>query len=74
MQGLGQPPPGEAGGSQKTKRRLSLWSTGRKDHAPSGEAKFKPEMAQGITDAISTGGNGGKGQNTSAFMQVCECI
>ena len=41
------------------KRRLSLWSTGRKDHAPSGETKFKLEMAQSITDAISTGGNGG---------------
>ena len=41
------------------KRRLSLWSTGLKDHAPSGETKFKPEMAQSITDAISTGGNGG---------------
>ena len=38
------------------KRLLSLWSTGRKDLAPSGETKFKLEMAQSITDAISTGG------------------
>ena len=35
------------------KRRLSLWSTGRKDHALSGETKFKLEMAQNITDAIA---------------------
>ena len=41
------------------KRRLSLWSTGRKDHAPSGETKFKLEMTQSITDAISMGGNEG---------------
>ncbi len=49
------------------KRRLSLWSTGRKDHAPSGETKFKLEMAQSITDAISTGGNGGMWWNNSVF-------
>ena len=49
------------------KRRLSLWSTGRKDHAPSGETKFKPEMAQSITDAISTGGNGGMWWNNGVF-------
>ena len=47
----------QAGGNPK--RRLSLWSTGRKDHAPNGETKFKLEMAQSITDAISTSGNGG---------------
>jgi len=41
------------------KRRLSLWSRGRKDHAPSGVTKFKLEKAQSITDTISTGGNGG---------------
>ena len=49
------------------KRRLSLWSTGRKDHAPSGETKCKPEMAQSITDAISTGGNGGMWCNNGVF-------
>ena len=49
------------------KRRLSLWSTGRKDHAPSGETKFKLEMAQSITDAISTGGNGGMWWNNGVF-------
>ena len=36
-----------------------LCSTGWKDHAPSGKIKFKLEMVQSITDAISTGGNGG---------------
>ena len=41
------------------KRQLSLRSTVRKDHALSGETKFKLEMAQSITDAISTDGNGG---------------
>ena len=30
------------------KRRLSLWSTGRKDHGSSGGAKSKPQMAQSI--------------------------
>ena len=49
------------------KKRLSLWSTGRKDHAPSGETKFKPEMAQNITDAISTGGNRGIQWNNGVF-------
>ena len=49
------------------KRLLSLWSAGRKDHAPSGETKFKLEMAQSITDAISTGGNGGMSWNNGVF-------
>ena len=49
------------------KRRLSLWSTGRKDHDPSGETKFKLEMPQSITDAISTGANGGMGWNKGCF-------
>ena len=49
------------------KRRLSLWSTGRKDHDPSGETKFKLEMPQSITDAISTSGNGGMGWNKGVF-------
>ena len=49
------------------KRLLSLWSTGRKDHAPSEETKFKLEMAQSITDAISTGGNGGMSWNNGLF-------
>ena len=44
-----------------------LWSTGRKDHAPSGETKFKLEMAQSITDAISTGRNRGMWWNNSVF-------
>ena len=35
------------------KRRLSLWSTGRKDHSPSGETKFKLQMAQSITGPIA---------------------
>ena len=49
-----------------SKRRPSLWNTGRKDHAPSGE-KFKLEMAQSITDGISTSGNGGMGWNNGVF-------
>ena len=49
------------------KRRLSLRSTGWKDHTPSGETKFKLEMAQSITDAISTGRNGGMWWNNSVF-------
>ena len=48
------------------KTRLSLWSTGRKaDHASSRETKFKPQMAQGITDATSTGENGEMRRNNS---------
>jgi len=49
------------------KRRLSLWSTGRKDHASSGETKYKLQMAQSITDATSTGENGGMLWNNSMF-------
>ena len=40
------------------KRRLSLWSTGRKDHASSEETKYKLQMAQSITDTTSTDENG----------------
>ena len=64
------------------KRRLSLWSTGWKDHAPSGETKFKPEMAQSITDAISTSGNRGMWWNNSVFcneltyyaVRIAKCL
>ena len=49
------------------KRWLSLWSTGQKDHASSRETKFKLEMAQSITDAISTGRNGGMWWNNGVF-------
>ena len=52
---FGLPPPGEVG----RKRRLSVWSTGRKEHASSGGTKFKFQMAQSITDATSTDENGG---------------
>ena len=45
-------------GEGNRKRRLSLRSTEQKDHAPSGETKFKLEMVQSITVTISTGGNG----------------
>ena len=47
----------------ESKRRLSLWSTGRKDHARSGETKFKLQMAQSITGAIAR-----------AKMGVCDGI
>ena len=59
---FGQLPPGEEGGLQRR-----LWSTGRKDHASSRETKFKPQMAQSITDATSTGENGGKRWTNSMF-------
>jgi len=49
------------------KRRLSLCSTGRKDHASSGETKYKLHMAQSITDATSTGENGRILWNNSMF-------
>jgi len=49
------------------KRRLSLWSTGRKDHTSSRETKSKLQMAQSITDTTSTGENGGMWWNNSMF-------
>jgi len=49
------------------KRWLSLWSTGRKDHASSGTTKFKLQMAYSITDATSTGDNGGIWRSNSIF-------
>ena len=49
---LGQPLPGKVGGSQKTK---VFEECRTKQHAPSGETQFKPEMAQNIAGATSTG-------------------
>jgi len=43
--------------SQKATSVFAEYST--KDHASSGETQFKPQMAQNITGATSTGENGG---------------
>jgi len=51
--------PTRGGGGGGVTKDDHLWSTGRKEHASSGETKFKLQMAQSITDATSTGENGG---------------
>ena len=61
---LGQPPPGEVGGSQKTTVFVEYRT---KDHASSREIQFKPQMAQSITGATSTGENGGIRWNNRMF-------
>ena len=60
---LGQPPPGEVGGSQKT----TVFVEYRTKNNPSKQTQFKPQMLQSITGATSKGENGGMGWNNSMF-------